>query len=72
MDSSGRVIHHAHLSGTIFGSAHSKCNPRKSDKFLSVFLLKSWRNNARSILQDLKHKIAEKLSEIAKTDKTYI
>ena len=38
VDHNLRVIHHCHLTGEIFGVAHSKCNLRaKTTRFLPVF-----------------------------------
>ena len=66
-------IHHCHLSGTIFGVAHSKCNLRaRTTNFLPVFFHKLSRCDAHRILKHLKLKVAEQLSANAKTDETYI
>ena len=68
-----RVIHHCHLSGTIFGVALSKCNLRaRTTNFLPVFFHNLSRYDAHHILKHLKLKVGEELSAIAKTDEIYI
>ena len=68
-----RVIHHCHLSGTIFGVAHSNCNLRaRTKKFLPLFFHNLSRYDAHHILKQLKLKANEELSAIAKTDETSI
>ena len=73
VEKTARVIHHCHLSGTIFGVAHSKCNLRASTtNFLPVFFHRLSRYNAYHILKHLILKLGEELSAIAETDETYI
>ena len=68
-----RVIHPCHLSGTIFGVAHSKCNLRaRTANFLPVFFHNLSRYDAHHILKHQKLKVGEEMSAIAKTDETYI
>ena len=65
--------HHCHLSGTIFGVAHSNCNLRaRTTNFLPVFFYNLSRYDAHHILKRLKLKVDEELSAIAKIDETYI
>ena len=67
-----RVIHHCHVTGQMFGVAHCKCNLRaKTTRFLPVFHNLS-RYDAHHIINYLKLNDGEKLSAIAKNDKTYI
>ena len=73
VEKTARVIHHCHLSGTIFGVAHSKCNLRaRTTNFLPVFFHNLSRYDAHHILKHLKLKVGEELSAIAKTDQIYI
>ena len=73
VERAARVIHHCHLSGTLFGVAHSKCNLRaRTTNFLPVFFHKLSRYDAHHILKQLKLKVSEELSAIAKTDETFI
>ena len=68
-----RVIHHCHLSGTIFGVAHSNCNlGARTKNFLPVFFHNLSRYDAHHILKQLKLKANEELSAIAKTDENFI
>ena len=68
-----RVIHHCHLTGEVFGVAHSKCNLRaKTTRFLPIFFHNLSRYDAHHIIKNLKLNNGEKLSAIAKNDKTYI
>ena len=69
-----RVIHHCHLTGEIFGVAHSKCNLRaKTTRFLPVFFHNLSRYDAHHFIKYLKLNDGEKLSAIAKkNDETYI
>ena len=73
VEKTARVIHHCHLSGTIFGVALSKCNLRaRTTNFLPVFFHNLSRYDAHHILKHLKLKVGEELSAIAKTDEAYI
>ena len=73
VERAARVIHHCHLSGTLFGVAHSKCNLRaRTTNFLPVFFHNLSRYDAHHILKQLKLKVSEELSAIAKTDETFI
>ena len=73
VERTARVIHHCHLSGTLFGVAHSKCNLRaRTTNFLPVFFHNLSRYDAHHILKQLKLKVSEELSAIAKTDETFI
>ena len=68
-----RVIHHCHLTGEVFGVAHSKCNLQaKTTRFLPIFLHNLSRYDAHHIIKNLKLNNGEKLSAIAKNDETYI
>ena len=68
-----RVIHHCHLTGEIFGVAHSKCNLRaKTTRFLPVFFHNLSRYDAHRSIKYLKLNDGEKLSAIAKNNETYI
>ena len=71
-EKSTRVIHHCHLTGEIFGVAHSKCNLRaRSSNFLPIFFHNFSRYDSHHILKNLQLKPGEKLSAISKTDETY-
>ena len=73
VERAARVIHHCHLSGTLFGVAHSKCNLRaRTTIFLPVFFHNLSRYDAHHILKQLRLKVSEELSAIAKTDETFI
>ena len=73
VEKTARVIRHCHLSGTIPGIVHSKCNLRaRTMIFLPVFFHNLSRYDAHHILKHLKLKVGEKLSAIAKTDDSYI
>ena len=73
VERAARVIHHCHLSETLFAVAHSKCNFRtRITNFLPVFFHKLSRYDARHILKQLKLKVPEELSAIAQTDETFI
>ena len=73
VEKTARVIHHCHLSGTIFGVARSKCNLRaRTTNFLPVFSHNLSRYDAHHVLKHRKLKVGEELSAIAKTDETYI
>ena len=55
VETPAKVIHHCHLSGTIFGVAHSNCNLRARTKnFLPVFFHNLSRYDAHHILKQLK------------------
>ena len=67
------VIHLCHLSGTLFGMAHSKCNfTARTTISLPVFFHNLSRYDAHYIPKQLKLKVSEELSAIAKTDETFI
>ena len=69
---SDRVIHHCHLTGEIFGVAHSNCNLRaRTTNFLPVFFHNFSRYDSHHILKNLKLKPGEKLSAISKNDETF-
>ena len=73
VERAARVIHHCHLSETLFAVAHSKCNFRtRITNFLPVFFHNLSRYDARHILKQLKLKVPEELSAIAQTDETFI
>ena len=73
VETPARVIHHCHLSGTIFGVAHSNCTLTATTKnFLPVFLHNLSRYDAHHILKQLKLTANEELCAIAKTDETFI
>ena len=72
VERAARVIHHCHLSGTLFGVAHSKCNLRaRTTNFLPVFF-HNLSYDAHHILKQLKLKVSEELSASAKPDETFI
>ena len=69
---STRVIHHCHLSGEVFGVAHSKCNLQaRTTKFLPVFFHNFSRYDSHHISKNLKLEKGENLSAIARTDETF-
>ena len=72
MEESQRVIHHCHLTGEIFGAAHSKYNLRARTIFLPVFFHNLSRYDAHHIIKYLVIETGKKLSAIAKSDETYI
>ena len=73
VETPARVIHHCHLSGTIFGVIHSNCNLRdRTKKFLPIVFHNLSRYDAHHILKQLKLKANEERSTIAKTDQTFI
>ena len=73
VETQARVFHHCHLSGTIFGVAHSNCNLRARTKtFPPGFFPNLSRYDAHHILKQLKLEANEELSAIAKTDETFI
>ena len=68
-----RVIHQCHSTGEIFGVAHSQCNLRaKTTRFLPVFFHNLSRYDALDNIKYLKLNNGEKLSTVAKNDKTCI
>ena len=68
-----RVIHHCHLTGEVFGVAHSTSNLRaKTTPFLTIFFHNLSRYDAHHIIKHLKHNNGEKLSATAKNDETYL
>ena len=73
VDISERVIHHCHLTGKLFGIAHSKCNLRaRTTNFLPIFFHNLSRYDAHHIIKKLQLQTSEELTAIAKTDETYI
>ena len=69
---STRVIHHCHLSGKVFGVAHSKCNLQaRTTNSLPVFFHNFSRYDSHHVLKNLKLEKGEKLSAIARTDETF-
>ena len=73
VERAARVIHHCHLSGTLFGVAHSESNLRaRTANFLPAFFHNLSRYDAHHILKQVKLKVSEELSAIAKTDETFI
>ena len=69
---SNRVIHLCHVTGTIFGVAHSSCNLRaQTTKFLPIFFHNLSRYDSHHILKNLRLLAGEKLSAIARTDETF-
>ena len=70
---SERVIHHCHLTGKVFGVAHSSCNLKaRSTSCLPIFFHKFSRYDAHHIIKNLTLLSGEKLSAISRTDETYI
>ena len=68
-----RSNYHFHLTGEIFGVAHSQYNLRaKTTRFLPVFFHNLSRYDAHHFIKYLKLNNGEKLSAVAKNDKTYI
>ena len=73
VERAAKVIHQCHLSGTLFVVAHSKCNLRaRTTNFLPVFFHNLSRYDAHHFLKQLKLKVSEELSALAKTDETFI
>ena len=69
---SNRVIHHCHVTGTIFGVAHSSCNLRaQTTEFLPIFCHNLYRYDSHHILKNLRLLAGEKLSAIARTDEKF-
>ena len=72
VERAARVIHHCHLSGALFGVAHSKGNLRaRTTIFSPVFFHNLSRYDAHHILKQLKLKVSEELSAIAKNDENF-
>ena len=70
---SEHVIHHCHLTGKVFGMAHSSCNLKaRSTSFVPIFYQNLSRYDAHHIIKNLTLLSGEKLSAISRTDKTYI
>ena len=70
---SERVIHHCHLTGKVFGVAHSSCNLKgTSTSYLPIFFHNLSRSDAHHIIKNLTLLSVEKLSAISRTDETYI
>lgn len=68
-----RVIHHCHLTGHVYGVAHSACNLKaRTVNFLPIFFHNLSRYDAHHIIKNLKLLPGEKLSAISRTDETYI
>ena len=73
VERSDRVIHHCHLTGAVFGIAHSRCNLRaRTPNFLPIFFHNLSRYDAHHIIKNLKLKPSEDLTAISKTDETFI
>ena len=73
VERAARVIHHCHLSGTLFAVAHSKCKLRaRTTNFLPVSFHNLSKYDSDRILKQLKLKVSEEHSAIAKTDETFI
>ena len=70
---SERVIHHCHLTGKVFGGAHSYYNLKaRSTSYLPIFFHNLSRYDAHHIIKNLTLLSGEKLSAISRTDETYI
>ena len=68
-----KVIHHCHLTGTVFGVAHNACNLKVAvGSFLPVFFHNLSRYDAHHIVKYLKLKDNEILSAISRTEETFI
>ena len=68
-----RVIHHCHLTGKVFGVAHSSCNLKaRSTSYLPIFFHNLSRYDAHHFIKNLTLLSGEKLSAISRTDETYI
>ena len=73
VERSDRVIHHCHLTGAIFGIAHSKCKLRvRTPNFLPIFFQYLSRYDAHHIIKNLKLKPSQNFTAISKTDETFI
>ena len=73
MTLSERVIHHCHLTGKVFGVAHSSCNLKaRSTSYLPIFFHNLSRYDAHHIIKNLTLLSSEKLSAISRTDETCI
>ena len=73
VERSDRVIHHCHLTGAVFGIAHSRCNlSARTPNFLPIFFHNLSRYDAHHIIKNLKLKPSEDLTAISKTDETFI
>ena len=65
-------IHHCHLTGKVFGVAHSSCNLKaRSTSYLPIFFHNLSRYDAHHIIRNLTLLSSEKLSTISRTDETY-
>ena len=69
----GAVIHHNHVTGEVYGLAHSKCNLKaRTVKFLPVFFHNLARYDAHHILKYLQLRRNEIFSAIARTGVTFL
>ena len=69
---SERVIHHCHLTGKVFGVAHSSCNLKAwSTSYLPKFFHNLSRYDAHHIIKNLTLLYGEKLCAISRTDEVY-
>ena len=70
---SERVIHHCHLTGEVFGVAHSSCNSKaRSTSYLTIFFHNLSRYDAHQIIKKATLLSGKKFSAISRIDETYI
>ena len=70
---SERVILHCHLTGKVFGVAHSSLSLKaRSTNYLPIFFHYLSRYDAHHIIKNLTLLSGKKLSAISRTDETYI
>ena len=68
-----KVIHHCHLTGKVFGVAHSGCNLKcTTTNFLPVFFHNLSRYDAHHIIKNLKLEEGEELTAISRTEENFI
>ena len=70
---SEHVIHHCHLTGKLFGVAHSSCNLKaRLTIYLPIFFHNLSRYDAHHIIKNLTLLSGEKFCAFSRTDETYI
>ena len=68
-----KVVHHCHLTGTVFGVAHSSCNLLVTvGSLLPVFFHNLSRYDAHQIIKYIKLEENETLLAISRTEETFI
>ena len=72
-DEDDQVVHHCHVTGKIYGVAHSKCNLSATiNNFLPIFFHNLSRYDAHHIIKNLELEENESMSAISRTEETFI